>query len=168
MWYSNGMKKKLKLNPQQQQELEELTRHGVVPHERIKALAVYNAVRGLSYEEVARLLCVERRSVGRWVRNYLAQGVTAFSIKPGRGRRSRINGEEVEYYVRQSPTQFGVSQTRWTLALLGRTVPSLRGMTWEGIRKALGRLGYSYKRGQPSVHSPDPRYGEKRGLWCKP
>ena len=161
------MKKKLQLTRQQQQELKELARRSPVPHVRVKALAVYNAGLGLSYKEVAQLLCVERRSVGRWVRNYVAQGMGAFPIKVGRGRRSRVKGQEVEHYVRQSPTQFGISRTRWTLTLLGKVVPSLRGMTEEGIRQALARLGYSYKRGQPAVHSPDPEYGGKRGLWCR-
>lgn len=162
------MKDKLKLTPQQQQELKEVARHSPVPHTRIKALAVYNVARGLPHGEVAQFLCMERRSVGRWVQNYLAQGLAAFPVKEGRGRRSRVKGEEVEGYVRQAPIHFGISRTRWTLALLGKVVPSLRGMTEEGIRKALGRLGYRYKRGQPAVHSPDPQYGEKRGLWCKP
>lgn len=168
MWYTAHMRKKLQLTPEQQQELNRLARHSPVPHVRVKALAVYNVGRGVPRSQVAQLLAVERRSVGRWAQSYLAQGVAAFAIKAGRGRRRRVRGEEVEHYLRQAPIQFGISRTRWTLALLGKAVPSLRGMTEEGIRKALGRLGYRYKRGQPAVHSPDPQYGEKRGLWFKP
>jgi transposase len=162
------MRNKISLTPEQERELKHLSRHSPMAHIRIKALAVYNVGQGIHRHQVAQYLGVERRSVGRWVRNYLADGVSAFAIKAGRGRRPKVKKEEVEDYLRQSPRQFGIPRTRWTLALLGQVVPSLRGMGESGIRKALGRLGYSYKRGQPTVHSPDPQYTPKRGLWCRP
>lgn len=162
------MKKKLELTVHQLEELKHLSRHSPVPHVRVKALAVYNVARGISCSDVAQILAVERRSVGRWVSGYLASGLAAFSIKEGRGRRSRVDREEVELYLRQGPDQFGIQRTRWTLALLGQLVPSLKGMGVTGIRKALVKMGYRYKRGQPAVHSPDPEYGEKRGLWWRP
>lgn len=162
------MKKKLELTADQLQELKYLARHSPLPHVRVKALAVYNLQRGIPCSQVARFLAVERRSVGRWVCAYLSQGAAAFAIKAGRGRRSQVDGEEVEHYLRQRPVQFGIPRTRWTLALLGQLVPSLKGMGKTGIRKALAKMGYRYKRGQPAIHSPDPLYGEKRGLWWRP
>lgn len=158
------MRIKYQLTPQQLEEVNHLARHSPVPHVRVKALAVYNVGQGFPCYHVARMLGVERRSVGRWVRNYLAQGVGAFAIKEGRGRRPRVKGEEVEHYLRQAPIQFGLQRTRWTLALLQQVVPSFRGMSLVGIYQALKRLGYRYKRGQPAVHSPDPQYWVKRGL----
>ena len=167
LWYTEGMREKLRLTDEQLEELREVGRHSRLPHVRIKALAVYNVGQGRSREAVADILCVERRSVARWRHDYVSQGLRAFSIKAGRGRRGAVKRDEIEQYMRQGPKQFGIERTRWTLALLGSAVPSLRGMTQEGVRKALVRLGYRYKRGQPAVHSPDPQYGEKRGLWCK-
>lgn len=161
------MREKLALNEGQLEELKEAARHSRLPHVRVKALAVYNVGQGRSREAVAEFLCVERRSVARWCHDYALERLGAFSIKAGRGRRGGVNENEIEQYIRQGPRQFGIARTRWTLALLGSVVPSLRGMTQEGIRKVLVRLGYRYKRGQPAVHSPDPEYGEKRGLWCK-
>ncbi|MFA4837222.1 MAG: hypothetical protein WC749_14295 [Dehalococcoidia bacterium] len=117
---------------------------------------------------MAQHLGVERRSVGRWVQNYLANGASAFTIKAGRGRPSKVVREEVENYLRRSPRQFGIPRTRWTLALLGQAVPSFHGMGASGIHKALARMGYGYKRGQPVVHSPDLQYAEKKGLWSRP
>ena len=162
------MGNKISLIPEQEQELKHLSRHSPVAHIRIKALAVYRVGQGIPRQQVAQDLGVERRSVGRWVQNYMASGVSAFVIKDGRGRRPMVKRGEVEQYLRQSPRQFGISRTCWTLTLLGQAVPSLRGMGNSGIRKALRRLGYSYKRGQPIVHSPDPQYTEKKGLWCRP
>lgn len=160
-----GMRtKKVKLTAQQQEELNNLARHSPMAHIRIKALAVYNVGQGMPEYKVAEAFHMERRTVGRWVRNYLSQGVNSFAISPGRGRRPRVKAEEIEYHLRQAPTHFGISRTRWTLAMLAQVVPGFRGMSEVGIWKALRRLGFRYKRGQPSIHSPDPQYWEKRGL----
>ena len=64
--------------------------------------------------------------------------------------------------LRLSPELYGLDQSRWTLGALGRVCPSLAGMSDQGILKALHRLGFHYKRGQPWVHSPDPEYDEKK------
>lgn len=98
--YTGGMRIKYELQPQQLEELNHLARHSPVPHVRVKALAVYNVGRGVPCYQVAEVLRVERRSVGRWVRNYLAQGASAFAVKKGRGRRPRVKGDEVEHYLR--------------------------------------------------------------------
>jgi hypothetical protein len=64
--------------------------------------------------------------------------------------------------VLQAPDNFGIKQTRWTLRALAQAVPSLRGFSPSGVKRALARAGFSYKRGQPVQHSPDPDYAEKK------
>lgn len=151
----------------QVEELEQLVRHAPAPHVRVKAVAILNVARGRSQQEVAELVCAHRESVSRWVQRYRAAGAAGLAVATGRGRRPRVAGEEVAGYLRQSPRQFGVAQTRWTLRALASVVPSLRGFTESGVQRALVRLGFRYKRGQPAVHSPDPEYGEKRGAWSR-
>lgn len=162
------MKRTIQLTQEQERELLDLARRGKSAHLRLKAGAVRAVGQGMSRSLVARVLGVERRSVGRWVQGYVAEGALAFNIRKGRGRRSRVGSEEVTQYLRLAPGQFGIARTRWTLSTLKEAVPSLKGMSESGIWRALERLGYRYKRGQPVVHSPDPEYREKRGLWCKP
>ena len=157
------MENKLRVTPAQEQELLELSRHAKLSHIRLKALAVYNVSQGTSRTAVAQTLGVERRSVGRWAQRYVTEGAACFNIREGRGRNARVDAEEVGQYLRQSPGQFGIARTRWTLGTLKGVVPSMRGMTDSGVWRSLKRLGYRYKRGQPVVHSPDPEYGEKRG-----
>jgi transposase len=67
-----------------------------------------------------------------------------------------VDAREVEEYVRQSPLHFGMPRTRWTLQELARTAPSLAGLRPSGVWEALRRLGISYKRAEPWLHSPDP------------
>jgi hypothetical protein len=63
--------------------------------------------------------------------------------------------------VRRAPRLAGHDRARWTLALLGRTVPWLRGRKPGSIRRILRRLGVAHKRGRRYVHSPDPAYDRK-------
>lgn len=150
------------------EELEMLARRSPVPYVRVKAVAVLNVARGRSRQEVAEIVCAHRESVGSWVRRYRAEGAAGFAVARGRGKPAQVDGEELEQYLRQSPRRFGLAQNRWTLRALARTVPSLKGLTDSGVYRALVRLGFRYKRGQPYLHSPDPAYAEKRGAWSKP
>ena len=126
-----------------------------------------NVTRGRSRQEVAEIVCAHRQSVGIWVRSYRAAGATGFAVAQGRGKPAQVDGEELENYLLQSPRRFDLSQNRWTLRALARTVPSLKGLTDSGVYRALIRLGLRYKRGQPHLHSPDPKYAEKRGAWSR-
>lgn len=152
---------------EQIEELEMLARRSPVPYVRVKALAVLNVARGRSRQEVAEIVCAHRESVGIWVRRYRTEGAAGFAVAQGRGKPAQVDGEELESYLRQSPRRFGLSQNRWTLRALARTVPSLKGLTDSGVYRALIRLGFRYKRGQPYLHSPDPGYAEKRGAWSR-
>lgn len=149
-------------------ELEMLARRAPVPYIRVKALAVLNVARGRTRQEVAQIVCAHRESVGIWVQRYRKEGAAGLAVARGRGRQAQADGEELETYLRQLPRNFGLSQNRWTLRALARIVPSLKGLTDSGVCRALVRLGFRYKRGQPYVHSPDPTYEEKRGAWNRP
>lgn len=155
------------LNEQQREELRRVARQGQPAHLRSKALAMLGLDEGRSVGEVAGSLRVSRQAVYNWRRRYLEQGVGAWRVRAGRGRKPRADLQQLQDYVRQSPRHFGVPQTRWTLASLARTVPSLAGFSPYGVQKALARAGISYKRGQPSLHSPDPEYAQKKGRWSK-
>lgn len=160
--------KSIALTKEQQAELADLARHDKRAYVRMKAQAVQAVSQGMTRSSVAKVLGVERRAVGRWVRSYMESGASSFNIKGGRGRKAQVQAEEIEEYLRQTPSHFGVARARWTLGTLQGAVPCLRGMSESGIWRALARVGYRYKRGQPVVHSPDPEYGEKRGLYCRP
>lgn len=148
-------------------ELRRLAKRDPHAYVRTKAMALINAARGRTYTEIGAMLGVHRETVGRWVKRFDERGIAGLFIAPGRGRKPQADLQELASYVRQSPRGFGRARTRWTLRTLAETVPSLRGMTDSGVYRALDRAGVRYKRGQPAVHSPDPAYGEKRGVWSR-
>jgi transposase len=156
------------LSTRERRELRALARRGEPGYLRVKALALLNLGAGQSVSTVARLLWVSRESVYQWRRRYQADGAAGLRVAPGRGRKGTADLAEIECYLRRSPRQFGLTQTRWSLTALARVVPSLHGFSAFGVQQALRRAGYRYKRGQPHLHSPDPAYAEKKGRWTKP
>lgn len=157
----------MNLTPDQETELKDVARHGEPGYIRIKAIALLNLAEGRSPSEVARMLLVSRQSLYNWQERYDSSGVAGLRVAAGRGRHGQADLREVEHYLRQSPRQFGLSQTRWSLTALAAVVPSLKGFSPFGVQKVLRRAGYSYKRGQPHVHSPDPAYAVKKKRWSK-
>jgi transposase len=153
---------RLDLSTEQAAELRQLARCGDPAHLRVKALALLNWADHRPVTLVAGMFRIARKTLYDWRERYLAGGVDGLRVGSGRGRRPRADLAEIERYVRQSPRNFGVPRTRWTLALLAEVVPSLKGFTRFGVQQALRRAGFSYKRGQPWVHSPDPDYQEKK------
>lgn len=150
---------------QQLDELNQASKSAVPCYLRFRSLAVWHCARGQSRSATARYLRTTRQSVGKWVRDFRHQGLDGLRIRAGRGRKPRISHDDVMDYFVQSPRNFGIKRTRWTLELLAEHVPSLKGFTRGGVRYMLNKLKVSYKRGQPHSHSPDPDYDEKkRGL----
>ena len=149
--------------PQQQiDELTDAAHHHPKPRVRVKALAVRAEIRGMPLTQVAQVFATSRQIVGKWVSDYQEGGISALQVAPGRGRKPTVDEKELVDYALQSPHNFGINRSRWTLRLLAQTVPSLRGFTDAGVRVALKRCGLSYKRGQPWMLSPDPQYEKKR------
>jgi transposase len=149
------------LTSEQLTELDRLSRTHPQPGMRIKVLAIRAVALGKTRQEVGAMLNVSPYSVGQWCKAYLQAGLTALEIRQGRGRPSRVDVKEIEEYVRQSPRNFGVARTRWTLQLLAEKVPSLKGLGPSAVWYALQRSGISYKRVEPWLHSPDADYVKK-------
>jgi len=158
----------MNLTDSQRKELRVFARRGEPGYLRRKALLLLNLGQGQTVTQVARVFQVTRRTVYSWRKRFLGQGLAGLRVRPGRGRKPKAQLAQIVRYVRQSPRQFGVPRTRWSLQALAQVVPSLKGFSPFGVQKVLARAGYRYKRGQPSLHSPDPDYEVKKGLWTKP
>jgi transposase len=153
----------LKVSPEELNNLESAMRSGAKAHLRRKATALWNLAQGRSQREVAAFLGASRTSIIQWKRRFEAEGLAGLELRPGRGRPQRAELAEIEVVLRQSPRNFGIPQTRWTLEALAQAAPSLHGFTPSGVWRVLQRGSLGYKRGQPLIHSPDPAYAQKRG-----
>jgi transposase len=149
------------LTREQLAELDRLSRTDPRAGMRVKVIAVRAVALGASRQQVGALLNVSPYSVGQWYQAYGRAGLAALEIRQGRGRPSQVDAKEVEEYVRQSPRNFGLARTRWTLQLLAENVPSLKGLRPHAVWYALQRAGISYKRVEAWLHSPDADYVKK-------
>jgi transposase len=159
------MPKEWRFTQAQKEDLKTLSRTADKAYVRVRALALYHLAQGKTASEAAQVVLAHRVSIGAWARSYLALGPEGLKIAQGRGRPSSVDKQEIEKYLRQEPRTFGILRTRWTLTTLALVVPCLKGMSPPGVKKALTRCGFSYKRGQPHLHSPDPDYEGKKGQW---
>lgn len=65
------------------------------------------------------------------------------------------------FVLPQSPRRYGVPRTRWRLQDVAQALRWLAGHSVAGIYKVLKRLGFSRKRAERFIHSPDPDYQHK-------
>ena len=76
------------------------------------------------------------------------------------------NRERLQHILHQSPRTFGKPTGRWTLALAAQVCweqgVSQRCLSAETIRRALKRLGTTWKRAKDWITSPDPHYARKK------
>lgn len=150
------------LSKQQVRELEGVRKTHPKPYVRVRAMALLNLNAGKSVNETAEFIGVFRHALVRWRKKYAKSGIAGLEVERGRGRRSKVNEDEVLRIVSQSPRNFGLKQERWTLESLRDTAPSLRHLkSLRGVEYVLERLALSPKRSQYRRASPDPDYEKK-------
>jgi transposase len=153
----------MELSADQRNALEHLGRHEQRAQVRVKALALLSLADRRPVCDVARTFRVSRQTLYNWQRRHARDGIAGLGIRPGRGRKSAVDLEQVKDTVRRSPREFGIARTRWTLAAVAQAVPALAGYSARGVQKVLARAGLGYKLGQAWQHSPDPQYARKKG-----
>src|SRR5688572_33399683 len=114
----------LEINEPDLRALKGLMRRAPKPYVRRKATALWNLAQGRRPDEVAEVLGVSQTSLFNWLRRYRAEGIAGLQIRPGRGRPPRAKAEEIESVLRQSPRNFGIPETRWTLSSLAQVARS--------------------------------------------
>lgn len=65
------------------------------------------------------------------------------------------------HVIGRDPHTCAIARSRWRLADVLAYCPWLGLRTPQGLGQLLARLGISYKRGRPYLHSPDPDYDAK-------
>ena len=93
----------MELSETQRKELIYACKHSHPGYVRVCALALLNLADGLSQTQVTKIFHVSRQSVSRWKQIFQTEGIAGLRVHPGHGRKSKVNQEEVESYIRQSP-----------------------------------------------------------------
>jgi transposase len=127
---------------------------------------------GLTPRQIERQLGWSDESVRRFIRAFNTQGLACLERQSSRPKSAKKLLDEgalaqLEEWLRQSPRDFGLPTSRWTLEGLAQ-VCAAQGLTAgvvsdETIRDAMRRLGLQWKRAKRWLESPDPAYARKKG-----
>jgi transposase len=120
---------------------------------------------------IARNLGCTARSVRNAVHAFAAEGLACLREKSRRPKTTRpllgpALDDTLRHLLHQSPRAFGRPRSTWALGLVARVchergwaprVPSI-----ETVRRAIRRLGVSWRRAKNWISSPDPAYARKK------
>jgi transposase len=123
--------------------------------------------RGERATAIAGQLGCHRQTVLNSIHGFNAQGLAVLQAGSSRPHRLRTTFpdealEALQDLLHRSPRDFDLDTSVWTLPLIAR-MSFQRGLTsrlvsGESVRRALKRLGKSWKRAKHWITSPDPQY----------
>lgn len=150
------MGRTIELTEKNKKELERLRDTDPKPYIRERAAAILKVAGGMSGRAVAKHgLLRERKTdtVYEWLDQWEEKGIEGLIIKVGRGRKPKHEfteneKEELQDIVHQSPENFGIEKSRWTIKDIQEVYKPLQTYTESGAWRVLNRLGIVYKRGK--------------------
>jgi hypothetical protein len=92
---------------------------------------------------------------------YIQDEAVRLLFPPVHGTDPQSAAAQVQAVCYRSPQLYALPRSRWSLALLQKTIPWLAGKSLSCISQLLKRLHVSYQRGRRAVHSPDLLYDVK-------
>ncbi len=131
------------------------------------------SARGERASAIAEQLGCDDQTVRNVITGFNETGLAVLkkeSCRPHRLRTSISNEnlEQLRDLLHRSPRDFGIQRSLWSLPLAAKISFELRLVatptTGSSVRRALARLGVSWKRAKHRITSPDPMYLQKKRL----
>src|SRR5262245_26118760 len=131
------------------------------PEVRQRALAMHLLHQGHGPTEVAKLLCVTRRSIYNWYEQWQSAGLEGLVNQPGRGRKRKATAsycEQLEAALGQEPQAYGYGFALWTTDRLRQHLSQQTGLNLSPNRLGilLRELGYVYRRPKHALPEQAP------------
>lgn len=150
------MTRKIFLTDDEQKKLERIRDTHSTPYMRERAAAILKIAGGMSGHAVAKYgLLKERKTdtIYGWLDLWIEKGLDGFIIKKGRGRKPKHNysdkeREYIQEIVHQSPENYGIQKSRWTIKDIQKVYGPFHQYTESGVWRVLDRLEIVYKRGK--------------------
>jgi transposase len=121
---------------------------------------------------IARQLGCASQTVRNTIRAFNERGLAALQERSHRNHTiittfDEAGLEQLQALAHRSPRDFGYATSLWTLELLAdesaRQGLTAQRVSDETVRRAIVRLGSSWKRAKRWITSPDPAYLRKKG-----
>jgi transposase len=158
------------LSPKEHRQLEAARRSAHVFCLR-RAQIVLASARGPAAKPIAQFLGCSVQTVRHVIRAFNAGGLSCVAKRSNRPKSAKpmldaAPCEQLRHLLHQSLRRFGKPTGLWTLALAAQVCheQSLteRPLSNETIRRAIQRLGASWKRAKHWITSPDPPYARTK------
>jgi transposase len=152
---------RVQLPPGEVERLEEAFRSTEDRKLRDRLQIVLLASRGRQRQDIAADLCVNRRSVQRWLNAYLEHGLNGLRPRRAKGASGKIPAEladEIKRWVIDGPARQGLARANWTHAELADHLFKTQGIATSrsAMHRFCSRIGirpyrptYRYLRGDP-------------------
>jgi transposase len=98
---------------------------------RDRAQVVLLAHKGRKHQDIASDLCINRRSVQRWLNAYLDRGLDALTPRKAKGAKASIPAElagEIRRWVIDGPVACGLDRANWTYEELAENLFKAKGL----------------------------------------
>lgn len=121
----------------------------------------------LKAEEIAVVVRQSHATVLRWLKRYLAEGLTGLHDAPRSGRPRRTTAayrQQVVEAVRRRPRSLGLEYSLWSLQRLADYMAEQTGIrvSTETVKRILAEAEIVLSRPQHTISSPDPEYQLKK------
>jgi len=151
------------LSEESRLKLEELYRTSKVFRLRSRAQMVLLSHKGYKSSEIAEIVFLEQRSVQRWIKRYIAEGIEGLHDAPRSGAPPRVTKEYIDQLlqsVRQRPRSLDLPFSMWTCERLSDYMAEQTGIRIQrrAVNKYLNANGIVLSKPQHKISSPDPEY----------
>jgi transposase len=153
---------RIQLPPAEVEQLEAAFRSTEDRKLRDRLQIVLLAHKGRKHQDIAADLCINRRSVQRWLNAYLERGLGGLVPRKPKGARGKIPAGlagEVRQWVIGGPAAQGLDRANWTYEELADHLKKAKGIrtSRSAVHRFCSRIGirpyrptYRYLRGDPA------------------
>jgi transposase len=153
---------RIQLSPMEVERLESRFRATIDRKLRDRLQIVLLAHKGRQHKDVAADLCVNRKTVQRWLNAYLERGLTGLIPRKAPGKASNIPtdlADEVKAWVIGGPASVGLDRANWNYEEIAGHLKTAKGVktSKSAVQRFCAKIGvrpyrptYRYLRGNPA------------------
>lgn len=155
------------LSEESRQELEDLYRTSKVPRLRSRAQMILLSHKGYGSSEISNIVLLDIRSVQRWIKRYISEGIQGLYDAPRSGAPPKVTPQYIEQLlqtVRRRPRSLDMPFSMWTCDRLSDYMAEQTGIRIKrrAVNKYLNANGIVLSKPQHKISSPDPEYLVKK------
>ena len=119
----------------------------------LRLYAVYQVSLGQPSRKLEELYNTSFKQITNWVHRFDLEGIEGLKDKAGRGRTSRLNGEQsqrIRALLKEHPEDHGYNSATWTGPMLMDWISKHCGVVYKKaqIYNVIKSLGYTYQKGR--------------------